>query len=69
MTKPSIPELLQEDEVLSLLNISLSHLHKLRREEHFPVVRISRESRVYLKSSVAEWLKNHETTESESRES
>ena len=51
---------ISELDLLTTLNISRSTLDSLRREKGFPMVRLSLQAKVYLISSVTDWLSNNE---------
>lgn len=53
-------QVVSEVDLLLTLNLSRSALDTLRREKGFPVVKLSLQHRVYLISSVMDWLKQHE---------
>ena len=53
-------QVVSELDLLQTLNIGRSTLDALRREKHFPYVRLSLTARVYLIDSVVAWLKQHQ---------
>ena len=52
--------ILSEVDLLELLNVEKPTLDKLRRKENLPYVRLDAKNRVYLLSSVKQYLKNRE---------
>ncbi|MCP4262787.1 MAG: helix-turn-helix domain-containing protein [Planctomycetes bacterium] len=56
-----VQNLITEDELLELFGISKNVLGNLRRTEQLPFLKVTRYKRLYLESSVVEWLMLRET--------
>ena len=56
----SLRDVLSEEQLLNILDIKKETLDELRRKDGFPFVPVTYQKRIYLKSSVFEWLKTRE---------
>ena len=52
-------QIIQEEELLKLLNISKKTLAFLRNKRGFPYIKLTRYERVYYEDDVCKWLKNN----------
>ena len=68
MTTPSqtkeetLQNVVPEKEVMEILGVSRAGLDRLRHDKKLPFVPVTRNSRVYIESSVMRWLRTNEKT-------
>ncbi len=56
----TLQNVVPEKELMEILGVTKSILSRLRLEKHLPFIPVTRQSRVYLESSLMEWLGTQE---------
>ncbi len=61
-TEETLENVVPEKEVMEILGVTKNILSRLRHEKYLPFIPVTRKSRVYLESSLMQWVRDNEIT-------